>query len=165
MPRHLYLKPQLTSDELKQRYRDSQDAIESRRYHLLWLVSKGHTLKQASMITTLSYRYARSVVQSYNRQGPEGVRNRHKERRPARVAALLSDEQQQALKEALKQAPADKGKWTSRKVAQWMSEKLGRKVAVQRGWDYLKRLDMVRRKPRPRHLKASYEEQEHFKKS
>jgi hypothetical protein len=27
MPRHLYLKPQLTSDELKQRYRDSQDAI------------------------------------------------------------------------------------------------------------------------------------------
>ena len=50
-----HLKPHRTSEELKRRYRTSQDAIESRRYHLLWLVSEGHSIKQASEMVTLSY--------------------------------------------------------------------------------------------------------------
>lgn len=165
MPRHPHLEPHLTSKELKQRYRTSQDAIESRRYHLLWLVSKGYNIKCASLMVTLSYRYARTIVKHYNQQGAEANRNRHKERRPQGAVSLLSQEQLQALREALTHPPTDKGKWTSRKVAQWMSEKLGRKVAVQRGWDYLKRLDMTRRKPRPRHVKADALAQEQFKKS
>jgi len=50
-------------------------------------------------------------------------------------------------------------------VAQWIGKKLGRKVRAQRGWDYLKRLDYVRRKPRPRHVKADEQAQEAFKKT
>lgn len=165
MPRNAHLEGHLSSEELKQRYRASQDAVESRRYHLLWLISQGHSIKRASEMVTLSYRYARYVVKDYNQEGSHGIRNQLKELRPKGPPSLLSQAQLQELQEALRQPPQDKGKWTSRKVALWMSEKLARKVAVQRGWDYLKKLDMVRRKPRPRHIKADEQEQASFKKS
>lgn len=164
MARQAQLEPHLTSEELRQRYRSSGSGIEARRYQLLWLISQEKSIKEASEMVTLSYRYARYVVQRYNRAGPEGIRNRHKEKRPKGPSRLLSAEQEAELRQALQGPASDRGKWTSRKVAQWMSEQLGRKVAVQRGWDYLKRLDMVRRKPRPRHVKADESEQRAFKK-
>ena len=165
MPRQAHVEPHLSSEELKQRYRQAKDPIEIRRWQLIWLVSEKRTIRQASAVTGLNYDYARELLKAYNQRGAEALQNRQKERRPPAPRRLLSADQEAELREALKQAPADKGKWTSRKVAQWIGQKLGRKVRVQRGWDYLKRLDMVRRFPRPRHVKASAKEQEAFKKS
>ena len=38
-----------------------------------------------------------------------------------------------------------------------MAQRLGRPVAVQRGWDYLQRLKQSRQTPRPRHAREPYD--------
>lgn len=58
---------------------------------------------------------------------------------------LLSQAQQNELREALAGPPPSSAGgegelWTARAVAAWMSARLGRPIAVQRGWDYLQRL-------------------------
>lgn len=79
--------------------------------------------------------------------------------------SLLSDQQQALLWQALQEPPADGGLWTGVKVANWMSELLGREIAPQRGWEYLKGLEYVRRRPRPEHEQSSLLEQEQWKKA
>ncbi len=77
---------------------------------------------------------------------------------------LLSQEEQEELRAALQQPPEDGGLWSGPKVAHWMAQRLGRKVAPQRGWDYLQRLGHSSRVPRPQHAKADEASQQEFKK-
>ncbi|WP_299489664.1 helix-turn-helix domain-containing protein, partial [Acaryochloris sp. IP29b_bin.137] len=69
MPRKLHLKPHFSTEELKARYRVSHDPVESRRWHLLWLVSDQTTLTHAAQVVGLNYDYAREIVREYNRDG------------------------------------------------------------------------------------------------
>jgi transposase len=109
------------------------------------------------------------LAKRYNREGPAGMRNRARTdsyRRPP----LLSAAQQEELRAALQGAPpgsppGGQTLWTARLVAGWMSERLGRPVAVQRGWDYLQRLRYSPQVPRQRHVCADPVAQEQFKKS
>lgn len=41
MPKKAYLMNYYSSEELKGKYLKSQDAVESRRWHLLWKISLG----------------------------------------------------------------------------------------------------------------------------
>ena len=61
--------------------------------------------------------------------------------------------------------PPDGGLWTGRKVARWITGRIGRTVSPQRGVEYLRRLDLTRQVPRPANPKASLYEQARFKKS
>jgi transposase len=55
--------------------------------------------------------------------------------------------------------------WNSRKVAEWIEHKTGRRVGRQRGWEYLRKLGNTPKVPRPTHAKkADPAEQEAFKK-
>lgn len=72
--RKIHLTSHLSEAELKQCYRSNKDPIESRRFHLLWLVSQGNTLTQAATVVGLNYDYASRVVKRYNEQGREGIR-------------------------------------------------------------------------------------------
>lgn len=164
MARKIHLTPHLSEADLKQCYRSSKDPIESRRFHLLWLVSQGNTLTQAAAAIGLSYDYASRVVKRYNEQGREGISNGLKQKRGARSDALLSPEQQEKLKVALEEPPEDGGQWSGPKVARWIEKETGReKVWNQRGWDYLKKLRYSWQRPRPHHAKADAEAQEVFK--
>ena len=49
MPKKAYLAEHLSSEELKDRYRRSQDSVETRRWHLLWKISLGWTIKNAAV--------------------------------------------------------------------------------------------------------------------
>jgi len=49
MPKKAYLAEHLSSEELKDRYRSSQDSVETRRWHLLWKISLGWTIKNAAV--------------------------------------------------------------------------------------------------------------------
>ncbi len=92
----------------------------------------------------------------------EGLKDRRHDHRGGQP--LLSDVQQALLWQAL-QAPApDGGLWNSRKVAEWMSDLLDRPISVQRGWEYLRSLEMRLRVPRPHHQEADPLEQEAWKK-
>jgi hypothetical protein len=79
---------------------------------------------------------------------------------------MLSTAQQEELRQALA-GPAPNGAkhWTCRMVADWMADKLGRPVHVQRGWDYLQRLKQSRQTSRSRHALADPEQQAEFKKT
>lgn len=166
MVRKAYLHPYLTSAELKKRYLCAKDAVESRRWHLLWLVSLDWTIRQASQAVGLNYDYAKDIVKGYNQQGEKAIANRRHQPREMPSHALLNTEQLEELRCCLKQAPQDKGLWTGPKVADWIAKKTGReKVWSQRGWDYLKKCRYSSQRPRPRHVKADPEAQEEFKKN
>ena len=58
--------------------------------------------------------------------------------------SLLTDQQLQKLKSELESKPEDGGLWTGPKVARWIEKETGReKVWNQRGWDYLKKVQIL----------------------
>lgn len=140
MPRKAHLEPHLSSDELKNCYHHCRDPVESRRFHLLWLVSSGWQIKKAAVAIGLSYDYACEIVKTYNQQGSASLSNRRKQQRRPGRKPLLTPEQMQQLQQALRQPPEDGGLWSGPKVAQWIAKQTGlANVRPQRGWDYLKR--------------------------
>ena len=167
MARKLTLIAHYPVDELKQRYRNAKDPVESRRWHLIWLVSSNKPLTTAAEGVGMNYDYALEVVKSYNADGGQGLRNRRKDKRhrPRGSRGLLKGEQLERLQERLQSPPADGGLWSGPKVARVMSEMLERKVWPQRGWDYLKRLGYSHQRPRPKHLKGDEQQQTTFKKT
>lgn len=164
MPRYATAAEHLSEEELKERYRNVKDPIESRRYHLVLLVKQKWSLKKAAQAVGLNYDYAQDILKGYNLDGPEALRNRLKENRPKPTLALLSLQQQQVLRERLQEPPDDGGVWTGPKVAEWIAKETGKdKVWPQRGWEYLKRLGFSWQRPRPRHCLGNPDEQADFK--
>lgn len=165
MARTITLANHLSHEELKARYKTSTDPVESRRWHLLWLVSQHWYLLDAAASVGVSYSYARKVVYAYNRNGVHSVDNGQKGRQvPSR--ALLNAQQQAELDQALQSPPADGGLWSGPKVAQWIAKRTGRAhVHPQRGWEYLKKLNYSGQRPRPSHASADPEAQVAFKKT
>jgi len=146
MPPKARLEPHLTFEEIKNCYRTAQDTTEARRWHLLFLITRDWSIKQAAEIVGLSYDYAKEIVGRYNKQGPISIKNRSKNRQPPPSKALLDPAQQEELSQALKGPAPDGGKWSGPKVARWIAEKTGRdRVWPQRGWEYLKRLGADRK--------------------
>lgn len=78
MPRKTYLVSHYSADILKKKYLRSQDSIESRRWHLIWKVSQGWTLKDSAAAIGISYYYAIEILKKYNELGEEGLKNRKK---------------------------------------------------------------------------------------
>ena len=165
MARQAYLHPRLSSGQLQERFRNCRDLRESRRWQLLWFISLLYTLVEAATLTSFSERYARLVLQRYNRYGIPSVKAKLIPPRKPRNPPLLTPHLCRLLGRALCGKAPDGGLWTGPKVAKWISQKIGRKVAPQRGWDYLKRLGRSLQAPRPRHIQASILLQERFKKN
>jgi transposase len=141
MPPKVHLESYLTAEELKARYRQSQDMVEARRWQLLQLVAQDWTIKRASEVVGLNYDYAKEIVRRYNLEGPPSVKNRSRERQPPPPRSLLTPEQQEELQKILEGPAPDGGTWSGPKVARWIAERTGRDwIWPQRGWEYLKRL-------------------------
>lgn len=164
MTRKAHLETHLSSSELKQQYQSASDKVESRRWHLLWLVSEDWTIKQAAEVVGINYDYAKEIVGKYNKYGATGLRNRRHDRQHKRGKPLLNREQIIELRERLQTPPPDQGVWTGPKVAAWIAATTGKaKVWPQRGWDYLKKCRYSLQMPRPRHQKADKVAQVEFK--
>jgi transposase len=162
--------PHLPSEDLERRYRSAHEPHERSWWQILWLLSRGQTARQVAESTGYSPYWIGQLAKRYNSEGPDGMRNRAR-LTSHRQAPLLSLEQQEELRQALAGAPpgppggTPTTRWSGRLVAAWMSERLGRPVAVQRGWDYLQRLRYSPQVPRQRHVHADAVAQEQFKKS
>lgn len=163
MAKRVELKTELTAEELHERYRKASESIERTHWQILWLMKEGHSPGEVAERVGYTARWVRTIVGRYNREGKQAISN-HRLTLPG-ARPLLSQEQQQALEEALQKPPADGGLWSGPKVAQWMQEQLGRAVDARRGWDYLQRLGYSSRVPRPKHSEADQEAQEAFKKT
>ena len=163
MPQRIQIEPHLSTEELKKRYRNSSEPRERSHYQIIWLLAEGKTTKEVAEITGYSRSWIYELVWGYNRLGAESLGDKRKENKGAKP--LLDEPQQALLWQALQAPPADGGLWTGTKVAAWMSELLGKAIAPQRGWDYLKGLEYVRRRPRPAHVESDPEEQQQWKKN
>ena len=78
MSRKAYLANHYSPEELKQKYFSSQDSIESRRWHLLWKIACGWSIKNSAIAVGISYPYAQKIVKKYNQQGDNALMNGHK---------------------------------------------------------------------------------------
>jgi transposase len=73
----------------------------------------------------------------------------------------LPDADLEALRQRLATPPDDGGLWTSRKVADWIADRLGLEhVHTPRGWEALKKLNWSIQAPRPHNPKAATPEEE-----
>jgi transposase len=166
MPKKIKLEPHLGSEELENRYRKARDPVLRSHYQILWLISEGKTTTRVMEATGYSRGWIQQLARRYNASGPEALGDRRHRNPGAKERALLSADQQEELREALKEPPPDGGMWNSRKVGEWIERRTGRVVSQkkQRGWEYLKRLRQSPKVPRPHHHKADEREQEAFKK-
>ena len=169
MPKKVTLAPHLTLRQIQENYHNSQNIVESRRWHLLWKVGIGWTVKNSAIAVGLSYEYARKIVKRYNEPGETTVTNQRNRTRNYALSrfsqkSLLTWEQFQKLRGALKGRPSDGGVWTGPKVARWMEKETGQeKIHNQRGWDYLKKCGYSWKVPRPSPRKKDKQEQQEFK--
>lgn len=160
MGRHIRVEAHLSTEELQQRYRQASHPAEKTHWQVLWLISSGKTADEVAKVTSYTLNWVRALVGRYNRGGPEAVldgRRRHSGRRP-----LLSIEQQAELPAVLEGPAPHGGLWSGPEVARWMSEKLGKTVRPQRGWEYLRKAGQTPQVPRPRHGDGDPEAQEAF---
>lgn len=163
MGKKIQLVSHFSGEELERRYRRASEPTERSRWQIIWLVSQGQTAREVAASTGYSPYWIGQIAKRYNAEGAAGVVNRqHTTSR--RTPMLLSSTQLDDLRQALAGPPPTGERWTSQTVARWMGERLGRPVPKQRGWDYLQRLGARLRQPRPRHVAASAQEQEAFKK-
>jgi transposase len=168
MARKIHLENHYQPQELKEKYLKTKDLVESRRWHLLWKISLGWTVKESAMFVGISYSYARKIVKNYNQKGQEGIKNQKNKSLKYRGGkkALLNEKQINLLMEVLCQRPSDGGIWTGPKVSRWIEKETGRqKVFNQRGWDYLKKCGYSWQMPRPKHRKGCEIQQQEFKKN
>ncbi|AWR85885.1 hypothetical protein Mtai_v1c06380 [Meiothermus taiwanensis WR-220] len=106
----------------------------------------------------------RELIHRYNQQGLAGLEDGHKTN-PGGQKPLLTQEEQQALWQALQNPPSDGGVWTAPKVAAWIQANTGKTLCDYSALRYLYRLGFTLQRPRPRHQKAADpEEQAAFKK-
>ncbi|MCU0518928.1 MAG: helix-turn-helix domain-containing protein [Oscillatoria sp. Prado101] len=150
MPKRLSIETHLSLKELETRYRKAKDPVARSHWQIVWLLAQGKPTRAVVEATGYSATWVRKIAGRYNQYGPDGLGDRRHENPGGEP--LLSEQQQQELLQALQGPAPDGGSWNSRKVAEWMADKLGRQVPDQRGWDYLQRLGVS--VARPRRLKA-----------
>jgi transposase len=167
MPKTIKLESHLGSEELENRYRKAHDPVLRSHYQILWLISESKSTTQVMEVTGYSRGWIQQLARRYNEGGPEALGDRRHGNPGARDRALLSEDQQEELRETLKKPPPDGGMWNSRKVGEWIERRSGKALRrkKQSGWEYMKRLGQSPKVPRPHHLKADEHEQEAFKKS
>jgi transposase len=167
MPKTIKLEPHLSAQELEDRYREAHDRVLRSHYQILWLIGLGKSTTRVMEATGYSRGWIRTLARRYNEGGPAAVGDRRHGNPGARERALLTPDQREELREALKAPPPDGGMWNSRKVGEWIERRSGRVVRQkkQRGWEYFKRLGQSPKVPRPRHKQPHSREQEAFKKS
>jgi transposase len=152
--------------QLKDRYRKARDPVLRAHLHIVWQLALGKPIREVAELVGYSQKWVKEIARRYEERGMEGLGDRRHENPGAKERALLGPEQRKELEEALKEPPQDGGMWNSPKVARWIEEKTGRrKVGVQRGWEYLRKLGRTPQVPRPSHAAADPKEQEAFKKS
>lgn len=162
------MSPHASTEELEHRYRKARDPVERSHRQIVWLLSEGRTTEEVCEVTGYSPGWVRQIARRYNERGVEGLGDRRHANPGARERALLDEEGQAELREALLEgSPPGGGMWSGPKVARWIEQKTGmERVHAQRGWEYLKKVRMSPQVPRPSNAQgADSEEREAFKKT
>ena len=144
----------LSVSALEQQYRACTDTTAARHLQAIWRLAKGHHIAEVSATVSFARRWVERLLARYNAQGPQALGDLR--RRNGTSPSVLKPDLLDKLKDRLREPPPDGGLWTSPKAAAWMASELGlKRVAPQRGWDYLRRTGHSQQMPRPRHARAA----------
>ncbi len=165
MPKRLHLEPHLDTDELARRYRRARDPVARSHLHIIWQLSQGKRTREVAEATGYSPAWIRTIARRYNEGGAEGIGDRRHHNPGGTERALVGAALREELGQALQAPPPGGGLWNSAKVAAWIAAKTGKPVRVQRGWEYLRRLEHTLQVPRPVHAKADPAQQAAFRKN
>lgn len=160
------MSPHASTEELEHRYRKAKDPVERSHHQIVWLLSEGRSTREVCEVTGYSLGWVRRIAHRYNERGVEGLGDRRHANPGARERALLDEEGQVELREALLRPPPGGGMWSGPKVARWIAQRNGlEKVHVQRGFEYLRKVGRSPQVPRPSNAQgADDSEREAFKK-
>jgi transposase len=155
------------SARLEGLYRKASDPVLRTHLLMVWRISLGDSIREVSEMVGYSRKWTTEIARRYESGGVEALGDRRHENPGAKERALLDEEGQAELKEALLEGPPPGGgMWSGPKVAHWIEEKTGtQRVHAQRGWEYLRKARMSPQVPRPSNASgASPSEREAFKK-
>ena len=158
MPQRITLINHLSHQELQQHYRQSKNVVESRQYHVIWLLAQGKKTEEVQQITGYSRTWIYKLVQRYNQFGFEGLQDRRKNNRGSEP--LIDDVVQAHLWQVLQENAPEGGRWNGRQVADWLTQVTGKKISRQREWEILGQMTFRLRVPRPCHTDSDLIEQE-----
>src|SRR5215203_1112628 len=168
MPKRIELSPHATTEELEHRYRKAKDPVERSHHQIVWLLSEGKRTVEVCEVTGYSPGGVRKIARRYNEWGVDALGDRPHSNPGAKEGALLDEDGEAELLEALQGAPPASvggGSWSGPKVARWIAHRNGlEKVHAQRGFEYLRRARYSPQVPRPANVRAEASEKEAFKK-
>src|SRR5918994_3969075 len=153
------------STRLESLYRKASDPVLRTHLLMVWRMSVGDSVGEVARMVGYSEKWTREIARRYEREGVEGLGDRRHGNRGAKERALLDEEGQAELREALLEgSPPGGGMWSGPKVARWIEHKRGlEKVHAQRGWEYLRKVGHSPQVPRPSNAQADASEREAFK--
>jgi transposase len=155
------------SSRLERLYRGAADPVLRTHLLMVWRMSLGDSIRDVAAMVGYSEKWTGQIAGRYEAEGVEGLGDRRHSNPGAKDRALLDEEGQRRLREAvLEEAPPGGGTWSGPKVARWIEEKTGmQRVHVQRGFEYLRKVGMSSQVPRPSNARgADSQEREAFKK-
>ena len=124
---------------------------------MIWLLASGRTSLEVSQVRGYSRNWIYRLVRRYKTQAAEASL-RPKKKNLGRQS-LLQDVDQDQLWQLVQQPAPDAGLWNSRKVANWLSEKMWFLVSRQRGWQYLQQIGFRLKTPGPSHTDSDFSQQ------
>ena len=162
------MSPHATTEELEHRYRKAKDPVERSHHQIVWLLSEGKRTEEVCEVTGYSPGWVRKIARRYNEWGVDALGDRRHSNPGAKERALLDEDGEAELLEALQGAPPASvggGMCSGPKVARWIAQRNGlEKVHAQRGFEYLRRARYSPQVPRPANVRAEASEKEAFKK-
>jgi transposase len=153
---------------LESLYRKASDPVLRTHLLMVWRMSVGDSVGEVAEMVGYSKKWTTEIARRYESGGVEALGDRRHGNPGAKERALLDEEGQAELREAvLEGSPPGGGMWSGPKVARWIEQRTGlEKVHVQRGFEYLRKVRMSPQVPRPQNAQgADSHEREAFKKS
>jgi transposase len=142
---------ELEPERLEELYRKASDPVLRTHLLMVWRMSPGDSIREVAGTVGYSEKWVREIARRYRSEGTEGLGDRWRANPGAKERALLDEEGQAELREALRvgSPPPGGGTWSGPKAARWIEEKTGaHKVHAQRGWEYLRKVGMSPQIPR-----------------
>jgi len=155
------------SKRLESLYRKAADPVLRTHLLMVWRMSVGDSVGEVAEMVGYSKKWTKEIKRRYESEGIEGLGDRRHGNPGAKERALLDEEGQAQLRQALLEgSPPGGGMWSGAKVARWIAQRNGlEKVHDQRGFEYLRKVGHSPQVPRPSNAQgADASEREAFKK-
>jgi transposase len=163
MRRPAQIKPWLSEEELLVWLRDSPDRASYQRRLSIWLTwTKALQAEEVAQMLGVSKQAIWLWIGQYNKEGPEGL---WRQGRGGRRWSLLELKEEQRVLERWAKRAQQGEVITARQLLPEVQKAVGQEVSLAYIYKLLKRHGWRKLGPRPRHVKASRETQESFKKN